>query len=153
MKERNNLIFKSLIGFPIGTMMLGIMYMIIYLINGEVNFTFEIMQLANIHIFINQFLMSGILFYILILVFNIGKNVDNDKKEYKKIVALTILVILSLILTRFIAGTKNVKYVFTLIYVLSYIAIGIYMMINDIITKNNINKKLKDRKKIKQENN
>lgn len=143
MKERNNLIFKSLIGFPIGTMMLGIMYMIIYLINGEVNFTFEIMQLANIHIFINQFLMSGILFYILILVFNIGKNVDNDKKEYKKIVALTILVILSLILTRFIAGTKNVKYVFTLIYILSYIAIGLYMMINDIITKNMINKKLK----------
>ncbi len=147
MKERNNLIFKSLIGFPIGTMMLGIMYMIIYLINGEVNFTFEIMQLANIHIFINQFLMSGILFYILILVFNIGKNVDNDKKEYKKIVALTILVILSLILTRFIAGTKNVKYVFTLIYILSYIAIGLYMMINDIITKNMINKKLKERKK------
>ena len=127
--------------------MLGIMYMIIYLINGEVNFTFEIMQLANIHIFINQFLMSGILFYILILVFNIGKNVDNDKKEYKKIVALTILVILSLILTRFIAGTKNVKYVFTLIYILSYIAIGLYMMINDIITKNMINKKLKERKK------
>ena len=147
MKERNNFIFKSLIGFPIGTMMLGIMYMIIYLINGEVNFTFEIMQLANIHIFINQFLMSGILFYILILVFNIGKNVDNDKKEYKKIVALTILVILSLILTRFIAGTKNVKYVFTLIYILSYIAIGLYMMINDIITKNMINKKLKERKK------
>ena len=147
MKERNNLIFKSLIGFPIGTMMLGIMYMIIYLINGEVNFTFEIMQLANIHIFINQFLMSGILFYILILVFNIGKNVDNDKKEYKKIVALTILVILSWILTRFIAGTKNVKYVFTLIYILSYIAIGLYMMINDIITKNMINKKLKERKK------
>ena len=147
MKERNNLIFKSLIGFPIGTMMLEIMYMIIYLINGEVNFTFEIMQLANIHIFINQFLMSGILFYILILVFNIGKNVDNDKKEYKKIVALTILVILSLILTRFIAGTKNVKYVFTLIYILSYIAIGLYMMINDIITKNMINKKLKERKK------
>ena len=147
MKERNNLIFKSLIGFPIGTMMLGIMYMIIYLINRQVNFTFEIMQLANIHIFINQFLMSGILFYILILVFNIGKNVDNDKKEYKKIVALTILVILSLILTRFIAGTKNVKYVFTLIYILSYIAIGLYMMINDIITKNKINKKLKERKK------
>ena len=91
--------------------------------------------------------MSGILFYILILVFNIGKNVDNDKKEYKKIVALTILVILSLILTRFIAGTKNVKYVFTLIYILSYIAIGLYMMINDIITKNMINKKLKERKK------
>ena len=147
MKERNNLIFKSLIGFPIGIMILAIMYILLYLINGAENFTIEVMQLANIHIFINQFLMSGILFYILILVFNIGKNVDNDKKEYKKIVALTILVILSLILTRFIAGTENVKYVFTLIYILSYIAIGLYMMINDIITKNMINKKLKERKK------
>ena len=152
MKERNNLIFKSLIGFPIGTMMLGIMYMIIYLINGEVNFTFEVMQLSNINIFINQFFISCILFYILVLVFNVGKNLDNDKKEYKKLILLTILVILSIILTRFIAGSTNIKYIFTLIYVLSYIAIGIYMMINDIITKNNINKKLKDRKKIKQEN-
>ena len=127
--------------------------MIIYLINGEVNFTFEIMQLSNINIFINQFFISCILFYILVLVFNVGKNLDNDKKEYKKLILLTILVILSLILTRFIEGSTNIKYIFTLIYVLSYIAIGIYMMINDIITKNNINKKLKDRKKIKQENN
>ena len=147
MKERNNFIFKSLIGFPIGTMMLGITYMIIYLINGETNYTFEIMQLANIHICINQFFISCILFYILILVFNVGKNLDNDKKGYKKLILLTILVILSLILTRFIAGTENVKYVFTLIYILSYIAIGLYMMINDIITKNMINKKLKERKK------
>ena len=147
MKERNNFIFKSLIGFPIGTMMLGITYMIIYLINGEANYTFEIMQLANIHICINQFLISCILFYILILVFNVGKNLDNNKKGYKKLILLTILVILSLILTRFIAGTENVKYVFTLIYILSYIAIGLYMMINDIITKNMINKKLKERKK------
>ena len=147
MKERNNFIFKSLIGFPIGTMMLGITYMIIYLINGETNYTFEIMQLANIHICINQFLISCILFYILILVFNVGKNLDNDKKGYKKLILLTILVILSLILTRFIAGTENVKYVFTLIYVLAYIAIGLYMMINDITTKNMINKKLKERKK------
>ena len=147
MKERNNFIFKSLIGFPIGTMMLGITYMIIYLINGEANYTFEIMQLANIHICINQFFISCILFYILILVFNVGKNLDNNKKGYKKLILLTILVILSLILTRFIAGTENVKYVFTLIYILSYIAIGLYMMINDIITKNMINKKLKERKK------
>ena len=147
MKERNNFIFKSLIGFPIGTMMLGITYMIIYLINGEANYTFEIMQLANIHICINQFFISCILFYILILVFNVGKNLDNNKKGYKKLILLTILVILSLILTRFIAGTENVKYVFTLIYILSYIAIGLYMMINDITTKNTINKKLKERKK------
>ena len=147
MKERNNFIFKSLIGFPIGTMMLGITYMIIYLINGEANYTFEIMQLANIHNCINQFFISCILFYILILVFNVGKNLDNNKKGYKKLILLTILVILSLILTRFIAGTENVKYVFTLIYILSYIAISLYMMINDIITKNMINKKLKERKK------
>ena len=147
MKERNNLIFKSLIGFPIGTMMLGIMYMLIYLIVGKENFAIEIMQLANINIFINQFFMSCILFYILVLVFNVGKNLDNAKKEYKKLLMLIILVILSLILTEFIAGSTTIKYSFILIYCLSYIVIGIYMMINDIVTKHIINKRLKDKQK------
>ncbi len=143
MKEKSNVMVKSLIGCPIGTMMLGIMYVLIYLICGEEKFSIEIMQLGNIHIFVNQFLMSCILFYILTLVVNIGKNLENDKKEYYKVLIVAILVVLGLIFTRYIVGSTNIKSMFTLIYVLLYIIIGIYMMINDVITQHFINKKLK----------
>lgn len=143
MKEKSNVMVKSLIGCPIGTMMLGIMYVLIYLICGEEKFSIEIMQLGNIHIFVNQFLMSCILFYILTLVVNIGKNLENDKKEYYKVLIVAILVVLGLIFTRYIVGSTNIKSMFTLIYVLLYIIIGIYMMINDLITQHFINKKLK----------
>ena len=143
MKEKSNVMVKSLIGCPIGTMILGIMYVLIYLICGEEKFSIEIMQLGNIHIFVNQFLMSCILFYILTLVVNIGKNLENDKKEYYKVLIVAILVVLGLIFTRYIVGSTNIKSMFTLIYVLLYIIIGIYMMINDLITQHFINKKLK----------
>ena len=143
MKEKSNIMVKSLIGCPIGTMMLGIMYVLIYLICGEEKFSIEIMQLGNIHIFVNQFLMSCILFYILTLVINIGKNLENDKKEYYKVLIVAILAVLGLIFTRYIVGSTNIKSMFTLIYVLLYIIIGIYMMINDVITQHFINKKLK----------
>lgn len=143
MKEKSNVMVKSLIGCPIGTMMFGIMYVLIYLICGEEKFSIEIMQLGNIHIFVNQFLMSCILFYILTLVVNIGKNLENDKKEYYKVLIVAILVVLGLIFTRYIVGSTNIKSMFTLIYVLLYIIIGIYMMINDVITQHFINKKLK----------
>lgn len=143
MKEKSNVMVKSLIGCPIGTMMLGIMYVLIYLICGEEKFSIEIMQLGNINIFVNQFLMSCILFYILTLVVNIGKNLENDKKEYYKVLIVAILVVLGLIFTRYIVGSTNIKSMFTLIYVLLYIIIGIYMMINDLITQHFINKKLK----------
>lgn len=143
MKEKSNVMVKSLIGCPIGTMILGIMYVLIYLICGEEKFSIEIMQLGNIHIFVNQFLMSCILFYILTLVVNIGKNLENDKKEYYKVLIVAILAVLGLIFTRYIVGSTNIKSMFTLIYVLLYIIIGIYMMINDVITQHFINKKLK----------
>ena len=52
MKEKSNVMVKSLIGCPIGTMILGIMYVLIYLICGEEKFSIEIMQLGNIHIFV-----------------------------------------------------------------------------------------------------
>ena len=143
MKEKSNVMVKSLIGCPIGTMILGIMYVLIYLICGEEKFSIEIMQLGNIHIFVNQFLMSCILFYILTLVVNIGKSLENDKKEYYKVLIVAILAVLGLIFTRYIVGSTNIKSMFTLIYVLLYIIIGIYMMINDVITQHLINRKLK----------
>ena len=145
MKEKSNLFIKSLIGFPIGSMMLGIMYILIYFICGEKIFAIEIMQLENIHIFLNQFLISCILFYILTLVINIGRNLENDKKGYCKVFIVTILVVFSLALTRFIVGSTNIKYIFNVIYIILYIVIGIYMMIYDIITQQFINKKLKQK--------
>ena len=87
--------------------------------------------------------MSCILFYILTLVVNIGKSLENDKKEYYKVLIVAILAVLGLIFTRYIVGSTNIKSMFTLIYVLLYIIIGIYMMINDVITQHLINRKLK----------
>lgn len=143
MKEKSNVMVKSLIGCPIGSMMLAIMYILIYLIGGEENFAIEIMQLGNIQVFVNQLFISCILFYILALIVNISKNVENNKKEYYKVFIVAILAILALIVTRYINASSNIKSIYTVIYVLLYIIIGISMMINDVITQHLINRKLK----------
>ena len=143
MKEKSNVMVKSLIGWPIGSMMLAIMYILIYLIGGEENFAIEIMQLGNIQVFVNQLFISCILFYILALIVNISKNVENNKKEYYKVFIVAILAILALIVTRYINASSNIKSIYTVIYVLLYIIIGISMMINDVITQHLINRKLK----------
>lgn len=161
-KERivKKILIKSLVGFPVGVMLLMLAYASMYFILGNNVFNAELNQLHNINTLLTQIISVGISGYMLFVIFEIinvfeNKEVENNLiKKYNWKMALIILIeIILCILIAVILGStrifsKNVSDINILILViicaLSGFAICIKNLYETHIIKE-INQKIKER--------
>ena len=74
--------FKSLLGFPVGNMLLALTYVLIYLVDGELSFSSEIARLVEFKYMLGQFIFSGIECTIILFTIIYVKNMfETDYKE------------------------------------------------------------------------
>ncbi len=79
---------KSLLGFPVGNMLLSISYVLIYLADGNTLYSNEIAKLVEFKFMLGQFIFSGIectiILFTIIFVMNMF-NMDYKDKTIKNI--------------------------------------------------------------------
>lgn len=88
----------SFIGFPIGAFIMGIIYLLIYVISGKNTYITQIIQLTNISVFIKELFVVGISMYVAILTyllfFNVGFTNNNKYKNVTKILTVILFTVL-----------------------------------------------------------
>lgn len=88
----------SLIGFPIGAFIMGIIYLLIYVILGKNSYIIQIIQLTNISVFIKELVVIGASMYVSILTyllfFNAGFTNNNKYKNMTRILTLILFAVL-----------------------------------------------------------
>lgn len=161
-KERlvKKILIKSLVGFPVGVMLLMLAYASMYFILGNNAFNAELNQLHNINTLITQIISVGISGYMLFVIFEIinvfeNKEVENDlikKYNWKMALILLLEIILCILIAAILGSTrifsKNISdiniLILVIICVLSGLAICIKKLYETHIIKE-INQKIKER--------
>ena len=154
---RKNLL-KSLSGFTLGVTLLIIAYVGVYFIVGETTFVTEIQQLQNIRFLIIQTLVSGIAYYLLILLLNFYKDFHEKYAASNpcKLIFMTITTFISFILIMlYVLGnlniySKNIQMLNVIIVVCFYALTILIFCIRNSIDKNLIhkfNQKLQEKNK------
>ena len=161
-KERivKKILIKSLVGFPVGVMLLMLAYASMYFILGNNTFNAELNQLHNINTLITQIISVGISGYMLFVIFEIinvfeNKEVENNLiKKYNWKMALIILIeIILCILIAVILGStrifsKNISDINILILVIICVLSGLVICIKKLYETHiikEINQKIKER--------
>lgn len=140
------ILLKSIIGFPIGVMLLIISYLCVYYIGGENVFENEINQLKDIGIFLNQFIVSGISYYIMLIALKllILDKSNSMKERIISTIIMIICIISSMLLIKYSKVSEILSYIQIAIWVLAsvlFCIIGIVIVLKD---KYLINKKIKE---------
>lgn len=152
---------KSLLGFPVGVMLLALSYVLVYLVDGETSYLTELGKLTNIRFFISQCLYSGIAYIVVfesIRIFNEFQKDGITGGIVLKAFAEIVVICVSIPLIKAILKAKHTMAgeVGTLLVgtaVLSLIICAIGYMSFQIIENKKINKALKEKnKKEKSEN-
>lgn len=88
----------SFIGFPIGAFIMGIIYLLIYVILGKNIYITQIIKLTNISVFVKELVVIGFSMYIAILTyllfFNVGFTNNNKYKKVTKILTVILFALL-----------------------------------------------------------
>lgn len=91
-------LLQSLIGFPIGAFIMGMIYLLIYVISGKNTYITQIIQLTNISVFIKELVVIGISMYVAtltyLLCFNVGFTNNNKHKNVTKILTVILFTVL-----------------------------------------------------------
>ena len=146
-KELINLFTKSIVGFPIGIMFLMISYGSVYLVGGQEIFANEINQLKNIDVFLNQIIVSGIVYYI---IFALMKSImlyesDSIKNGIIKFIIELAVMIICFLLIKFAEFSSNLVYMYIVVFVLASVLFSIGNIIILFRNRYLINKKIKER--------
>lgn len=153
---------KSIMGFFIGVTLLMIAYMSVYFISGQYAFANEISQLQNIKTLVSQIIITGLVYYILFVSFQINLYLQSRElitgSSYKmifKTMTITILITLLIVSIQWILlnnniYSRNIVILNIIELFFSYIIGVIYFSIkffkgSKVIEK--INQKLKERNK------
>lgn len=85
-------ILLSFIGLPIGSFIMLLIYLLIYIILGEKNYVRQVIQLTNIEVLLKEFIVLGISMYISVLTYLLlfnGEAINNCKhKNVTKILTI-----------------------------------------------------------------
>lgn len=143
---------KLLIGFPIGTMLLVVSYAIVYLVDGNEEYTHAISSFINVGSMLKQFVTAGVYFVIYLgllqtLKDTLYKETYLTSKDVAKFV-LTVFVMATVIfltdkLIQF--GSEEVEDCMLGISVIILIAISIVNMVANYINIKRINKRIKSK--------
>lgn len=163
MKKENvfkKIVVHSLLGFPIGIMLLMVNYASIYLIAGENVFVTEISQLQNVTTLLLQLIVIGFAYFLSFININIIVYLKETKSKsdkyliehpYKSILNLLLVIIISIfimILLDFKVFTDKLATMNIISFMIIFVLSGIYVCIKCIIESNivkKINQKLKER--------
>ena len=161
MKNENNLfktLTRALVGVPVGITLFLLTYVGVYFILGEFAFNTELNQLHNINILILQIIFSGILGFMLFIIFLILINIQTEELKNKNMIKfpyksfcllILICVCIALILSSNVFS-ENIRFLYILVLIIVYMLIGFPICIKGIIEKfwiKEINEKLKERNK------
>lgn len=88
-------ILLSLAGFPIGSLIILVIYFLIYIIAGEQNYIIQIVQIQNISTLLKEFITLGVSMTIAIFSLLITNDILNNKnyKTYVKVLSFALLII------------------------------------------------------------
>ena len=154
--KKGRILLKSLIGFPIGTLLLMLAYIEVFLIENETVFIKEMLQLLDVKILILQILMIGIIYSLLIFLAIIYKEEFDEKEKIRKMTSrkmiMIFLFLISIAVSDFIlARTKIfsinigiITGVNLLIVITIYILVQLIRITKEMKIIKEINNKLKD---------
>ena len=146
---------KSLIGFPIGNLMLALSYILIYVVDGQATYAQEITKLVEFRYMLGQVISSGIVFsvvlYTITYISEVFENKDNNKA--KSLVRFLISLVVILGVAKCISAVLQRKgtlkgysgTVFFTTSVIIMIAFSIGYIVNQEIQNAKINKALRQR--------
>lgn len=155
----SKILLKSLVGFAFGTFMLMLSYILVYLIEGSLLFRQEMMQLLNVKTLIYQMIVSGLVYYLLFILFHtINKQkFSNYIEKHPCITALIVILfatIIALIIPFLISYTKifsrNIEILFVSLMILACALGSVIFAIKDFVDNmlvKQINNKLKEKNK------
>lgn len=88
----------SFIGFPIGAFIMGIIYLLIYVILGKNIYITQIIKLTNISVFVKELVVIGFSMYIAILTYLLFFNVGfTNSNKYKKVTKILTVILFALL--------------------------------------------------------
>ncbi len=163
MKKENvigKILINSLLGFPIGIMILMTIYASVYLIAGENVFIAEITQLKSIETLVFQLTTIGCAYYLFFILIGaitylnkINFISDNFLVEhpYKSILIILLIIVLAILifsLLTFKVFSENISTMNIIAFVIIFTMSGICLCIKSVIERGwikEINQKLKER--------
>ena len=142
-------ILLSLAGFPIGSLIILVIYFLIYIIAGEQNYIIQIVQIQNISTLLKEFITLGVSMTIAIFSLLITNDILNNKnyKTYIKVLSFALLIIgfaiLPIILVDIFLGFMPVfNTTFLILWVVIVASTSLIYIIKDFINIWIINKKI-----------
>ena len=142
-------ILLSLAGFPIGSLIILVIYFLIYIIAGEQNYIIQIVQIQNISTLLKEFITLGVSMTIAIFSLLITNDILNNKnyKTYVKVLSFALLIIgfaiLPIILVDIFLGFMSVfNTTFLILWVVIVTSTSLIYIIKDFINIWIINKKI-----------
>ena len=142
-------ILLSLAGFPIGSLIILVIYFLIYIIAGEQNYIIQIVQIQNIYTLLKEFITLGVSMTIAIFSLLITNDILNNKnyKTYVKVLSFALLIIgfaiLPIILVDIFLGFMPVfNTTFLILWVVIVASTSLIYIIKDFINIWIINKKI-----------
>lgn len=142
-------ILLSLAGFPIGSLIILVIYFLIYIIAGEQNYIIQIIQIQNISTLLKEFITLGVSMTIAIFSLLITNDILNNKnyKTYVKVLSFALLIIgfaiLPIILVDIFLGFMPVfNTTFLILWVVIVASTSLIYIIKDFINIWIINKKI-----------
>lgn len=142
-------ILLSLAGFSIGSLIILVIYFLIYIIAGEQNYIIQIIQIQNISTLLKEFITLGVSMTIAIFSLLITNDILNNKnyKTYIKVLSFALLIIgfaiLPIILVDIFLGFMSVfNTTFLILWVVIVTSTSLIYIIKDFINIWIINKKI-----------
>lgn len=142
-------ILLSLAGFPIGSLIILVIYFLIYIIAGEQNYIIQIVQIQNISTLLKEFITLGVSMTIAVFSLLITNDILNNKnyKTYIKVLSFALLIIgfaiLPIILVDIFLGFLPVfNTTFLILWVVIVASTSLIYIIKDFINIWIINKKI-----------
>lgn len=153
----------SLLGFPIASFIIFIIYFLIYIIMGESTYISEIFYISDINILLKELLVLGVSMFISLLslftFYDINNKYTTKKHSLLYIFISLILLIfgfafIPLLATQiFLKDLPLFSLTFFLLWIIFVTAYSLIEVIKDFINKWIINKKSENENKVKKENN
>ena len=150
---------KSLIGFPVGNLMLALSYVLIYVVDGEATYITEIAKLSEFKYMLGQFIFSGMIYTIVLLTISFITEIfgNNEKATAKNlgkfIVLLGVMFAVCKTISLIINRRGSLKgYSGTVFYTIS-IVVMVAVSIGYAIYREVQNKKINNALKKRQNNN
>ena len=142
-------ILLSLAGFSIGSLIILVIYFLIYIIAGEQNYIIQIIQIQNISTLLKEFITLGVSMTIAIFSLLITNDILNNKnyKTYIKVLSFALLIIgfaiLPIILVDIFLGfLPAFNTTFLILWVVIVASTSLIYIIKDFINIWIINKKI-----------